>query len=201
LAERNKKLEERKAAREKLIADRKALAEEKKLAMEARKKQAKLEKDASKNGTSLPPKTVSAKNNDSISVSGTEPSKVIPKKAIDSTLIHKKQKAAEDRAKVLADRKKALDDRKRQIQQAKDSKKVPAEKSDKDSIANKKEPRINSQIVKETNVDTLEVKKKPKSAEDRAKILADRKKAIEDKKKKALEDREAAKKAKEKKEN
>ena len=201
LAERNKKLEERKAAREKLMADRKALAEEKKLAMEERKKQAKAEKEALKNGTPLPPRTTAAKAKDSITGTGTEPARVVSKKVVDSTSILKKQKAAEDRAKVLADRKKAVEDKKKQLEQTKASKKVQTEKTKTDSIANKNEPKIKSETSKETNVDTLDVKKKTKTAEERAKILADRKKAIEDKKKKALEDREAAKKAKEKKEN
>ena len=37
------------------------------------------------------------------------------KKEVDSTLIIKKQKASEDRAKILADRKKALEDKKKKI--------------------------------------------------------------------------------------
>ncbi len=107
LAERNKKLEERKAAREKLIAD-------KKLATEERKQQMLAAKEAKKNGTA-PIKTES-KGTIKDSISSKDAVKVVKesaKKEIDSTLIIKKQKTAEDRAKVLADRKKALEDKKK----------------------------------------------------------------------------------------
>ena len=196
LAERNKKLGERKAAREKLIADRKALADEKKLALEEKKKQAKAEKDAIKNGTPLPSPNVSGKPQDSSNVKAVKsPRENSPKKAVDSTLVLKKQKAAEDRAKVLADRKKALEDKKALIQQAKDSKKVNVENTKKDSISNKNQLPPDVKAIEKPK-DTTATNKKLKTAEERAKILADRKKGIEDKKKKALEDREAAKKEK-----
>jgi len=116
LAERNKKLEERKAAREKLIADRKALVDEKKLALEEKKKQAKAEKEALKNGTPLPVKNdvKNEKSQDSSSVNGNKNlTTILPKKEVDSSLVLKKQKAAEERAKVLADRKKAIEDKKK----------------------------------------------------------------------------------------
>ena len=197
LAERNKKLEERKAAREKLIADRKALADEKKLALEEKKKQVKAEKDALKNGTPLPKKNDVLSQNppDSAAVKVAKNLKpVAPKREIDSTLIIKKQKAAEERAKVLADRKKAVEDKKKQL---KDSKAGNETTPKKDSIPTKSEVNlpVEKQIKKAT--DTVATNKKQKTAEERAKIIADRKKAIEDKKKKAIEDREAAKKAKE----
>lgn len=197
LAERNKKLEERKAAREKLIADRKALADEKKLALEEKKKQAKAEKEALKNGTPLPQKNEVLSQNppDSTAVKVAKNIKpVAPKREIDSTLIIKKQKAAEERAKVLADRKKAIEDKKKQL---KDSKAGNETTPKKDSIRTKTEVNVpvEKQIKKAT--DTVATIKKQKTAEERAKIIADRKKAIEDKKKKAIEDREAAKKAKE----
>ncbi len=188
LAERNKKLNERKAARDKLIADRKALADEKKLAFEERKKQVK----AAKNGTPIP--TTGIK--DSISnKTGVNPLKEsVSKKAIDSTLIIKKQKAAEDRAKILADRKQALEDKKKLIQDSKDAKK---KETIKDSTQVKKDLTPSVEKLPKKIIDSTTVNKKLKTAEERAKILADRKKAIEDKKAKALEDREAAKKLKE----
>ncbi len=188
LAERNKKLNERKAARDKLIADRKALADEKKLAFEERKKQVK----AAKNGTPIP--TTGIK--DSISnKTGANPLKEsVPKKAIDSTLVIKKQKAAEDRAKILADRKQALEDKKKLIQDSKDAKK---KETIKDSTQVKKDLTPTVEKLPKKVTDSTSVNKKMKTAEERAKIIADRKKAVEDKKAKALEDREAAKKLKE----
>jgi Skp family chaperone for outer membrane proteins len=197
LAERNKKLEERKAARDKLIADRKALADEKKLAFEEKKKQVKAEKDAIKNGTPLPIKNV-ASNRTKDSVSNKIDSNPIkenaPKKAVDSTLIIKKQKAAEDRAKILADRKQALEDKKKLIQDSKDAKK---KETIKDSTQVKKDVTPKVEKLPKKGIDSTTVNKKLKTAEERAKIIADRKKALEDKKAKTLEDREAAKKLKE----
>lgn len=197
LAERNKKLEERKAARDKLIADRKALADEKKLAFEEKKKQVKAEKDAIKNGTPLPIKNI-ASNRTKDSVSNKIDSNPIkenaPKKAVDSTLIIKKQKAAEDRAKILADRKQALEDKKKLIQDSKDAKK---KETIKDSTQVKKDVTPKVEKLPKKGIDSTTVNKKLKTAEERAKIIADRKKALEDKKAKTLEDREAAKKLKE----
>ncbi len=200
LAERNKKLDERKAAREKLIADRKALAEEKKLALEEKKKQAKAEKDALKNGTPLPLKNdvKTEKSQDSTSIKVEKNIKpVAPKKEIDSSLVIKKQKAAEERAKVLADRKKAIEDKKKLLQETKDAKRSAGVNAKKDSISNKTETKIPVEKLPKKSADTTAVSKKLKTAEERAKIIEDRKKAIEEKKKKALEEREAAKKAKE----
>ena len=111
LAERNKKLEERKAAREKLIAD-------KKLAAEERKQQMLAAKEAKKNGTKIPEKIESkTTNKDSISSKGDDIkiSETPNKKEVDSSAIIKKQKMADDRAQILADRKKALEDRKKKI--------------------------------------------------------------------------------------
>lgn len=115
LAERNKKLAERKAAREKLIAD-------KKLAAEERKQQLLAAKEAKKNGTAVPAKS---KLKETAKETATDSSKTDVKdikldekpikKEVDSTLIIKKQKASEDRAKILADRKKALEDKKKKI--------------------------------------------------------------------------------------
>ena len=200
LAERNKKLDERKAAREKLIADRKALAEEKKIALEEKKKQTKAEKEAIKNGTPLPVKNdvKTGKSPDSTSVKVEKNIKTVaPKKEIDSSLVLKKQKAAEERAKVLADRKKAIEDKKKLLQETKDSKRSTGVNIKKDSISNKNETKVPVEKLPKKSADTTAVSKKLKTAEERAKIIEDRKKAIEEKKKKALEEREAAKKAKE----
>ena len=115
LAERNKKLAERKAAREKLIAD-------KKLAAEERKQQLLAAKEAKKNGTAVPAKSKlketakeTATDSSKTDVKGIKLDEKPIKKEVDSTLIIKKQKASEDRAKILADRKKALEDKKKKI--------------------------------------------------------------------------------------
>ena len=115
LAERNKKLAERKAAREKLIAD-------KKLAAEERKQQLLAAKEAKKNGTAVPDKSKlketakeTATDSSKTDVKGIKLDEKPIKKEVDSTLIIKKQKASEDRAKILADRKKALEDKKKKI--------------------------------------------------------------------------------------
>lgn len=55
LAERQKKLDERKAAREKLIADKKAAAEEKRRAFEEKRKQMREEKEAKRKGGTTDP--------------------------------------------------------------------------------------------------------------------------------------------------
>ncbi len=112
LAERNKKLAERKAAREKLIAD-------KKLAADERKQQVLAAKEAKKNGTAVPkPQSRTSTVKDSTATDSGNGSKITdekPVKVVDSTAINKKQKSAEDRAKILADRKKALEDKKKKI--------------------------------------------------------------------------------------
>jgi Skp family chaperone for outer membrane proteins len=115
LAERNKKLAERKAAREKLIAD-------KKLAAAERKQQLLAAKEAKKNGAAVPAKstlkeTVTGTATDSIKtdVKDLKLDEKPVKKEVDSTLIIRKQKTAEDRAKILEDRKKALEDKKKKI--------------------------------------------------------------------------------------
>ena len=200
LAERNKKLEERKAAREKLIADRKALVDEKKLALEEKKKQAKAEKEALKNGTPLPVKNdvKNEKSQESTSVNGNKNlTTILPKKEVDSSLVLKKQKAAEERAKVLADRKKAIEDKKKLLQEKKESKRSTGVTAEKDSISSTTETKVPQEKLPKKSADTTAVNKKLKAAEERAKIIEHRKKALEEKKKKALEDREAAKKAKE----
>lgn len=109
LAERNKKLAERKAAREKLIAD-------KKLAAEERKQQMLAAKEAKKNGTTVPKTESKPSVKDSISSKGADSVKPVetPVKTVDSTAINKKLKAAEDRAKTLEERKKAIEEKKKQ---------------------------------------------------------------------------------------
>ena len=94
IAERRKKLDERKAAREKLIEDRKAAAEAKKTEQQEKRDEVAADREAKKNGT------VNADD-----------------KTTDTTTAEdetKEDKAAA-RAKILADRKKELEDRKAKI--------------------------------------------------------------------------------------
>lgn len=105
LAERQKKLDERKAAREKLVADRKAQQEAKRAAAaEAR--------EAKKNGTTVPAKESDEKVTEDPKTVKTE---VPDGKTTDSIAVDPKKKTAEERAKVIADRKKAADDRRAKI--------------------------------------------------------------------------------------
>ena len=125
LAERNKKLAERKAARDKLIADKKVAAEE-------RKQQALALKEAKKNGTKVPVKP-EIKRIGKDSISGKKDTLKLTdtpsKKEIDSTAIINKQKTAEERAKVITDRKKALEDKKKKILEDREAaKKAKADK-------------------------------------------------------------------------
>lgn len=114
-AERQKILDEKKAAREKLIEDRKKAIEEKKaLAAEKRKKLLE-ERDAKKNGTVIENKTkeeLDKNTEDKTSV------------AIDSTKVEikvdeKKQSAEETRKKLLEERNKKLEERKKALEEKK----------------------------------------------------------------------------------
>lgn len=102
IAERRKKLDERKAAREKLIEDRKAAAEAKKLEQQEKRDAATADRGAKKVGTVNADDKSSEEN-----TTGQD-----DKEPTSSTV--KEDKAAE-RAKVLADRKKELEDRKKKI--------------------------------------------------------------------------------------
>ena len=133
LALRQKALDDKKTAREKLMADRKLAAEEKKRAADEKRRQLLEEREAKKNGTTVPvkdstviertgkpatndnkgetatpstPKTETAKSTDSdtTETDSTETETVDPKK-----------KTADERAQILADRKKAADERKAKI--------------------------------------------------------------------------------------
>jgi Skp family chaperone for outer membrane proteins len=121
LADRRKKLEEKKAQRDKLIADKKA-------ALELKKQEQQAVKEARKNGTAAkaPAQEVAQqdKTNDSLmtKVPARKPDiKEREPKTVDSTAIIKKQKTAEERAQVLADRKKALEEKKQKALEARDA--------------------------------------------------------------------------------
>ncbi|UQD55171.1 OmpH family outer membrane protein [Flavobacterium sp. K5-23] len=103
LAERQKVLEEKKAARDKILEDRKLAQEAKKKEYEDKRNQILADRAAKKNGT------VSASTK-------TEESDAT--KTNDSTSVEKaKQKQIEDRAKALEDRKKVIEDRKKALEE------------------------------------------------------------------------------------
>ena len=103
VAERQKKLDDKKAAREKLVADRK-------LANDQKKKSAEAKRNARKNGTVVPTETQTPVSSDPRKNPTTD---ALVTKTTDSTAVNQKQKAAEEKAKTLADRKKALEEKKK----------------------------------------------------------------------------------------
>jgi Skp family chaperone for outer membrane proteins len=120
MAERQKKLDERKAAREKLVADRKAAQQAK--------------RDAKKNGTAVPPKEAAATTSDSTKVAtgkvdlddAPEPT---AKDSTAAVAAEKRKKTAEERAKIIADRKKAAEEKRKKTLD--DREKAKQEKLDK----------------------------------------------------------------------
>lgn len=128
LAERQKVLDERKAARDKILADRKLAQEQKKKDYEDRRQKILDDRAAKKNGTV----SETAKTN-STNTAKTEVQKVATEdkqseaevaqqKAADA-----KAKALEDRKKIIEDRKKALEERRLKIIQQRDSIKTARE--------------------------------------------------------------------------
>jgi Skp family chaperone for outer membrane proteins len=109
MAERQKQLDERKAAREKLIADRKAAADEKKKLAEEKRAQLKADKDAKKTGTTPETSTEGEKpvTEDAKTTEGTQTDPNAAEEA--------KKKTAEDRQKVIDERKKAAAERRAKI--------------------------------------------------------------------------------------
>jgi len=117
LQERQKKIDERKAAREKLVADRKA-------AQQAKRDEMVAARDAKKNGTKVPAKEEASKTETTTEAATSSENKTTEKteteataKPSDSTAapVSKKTKTAEERAKVLEDRKKAAEERRQKI--------------------------------------------------------------------------------------
>ena len=190
LSARQKILDDKKAAREKLIADKRQAAEDKKKAADDQRKQLQAEKEAKKSGSTVP-------------VNQTEKTSAVQqtqaRKAVDSTAIIAKQKATEERARVIEERKKAAEEKKQKIVSDREAKKVG------NVVSAKEEENKNSEkpVVKTVEsaskkaTDSIAADAKQKALQSRTKTLEDRKKALEDKKKKILEEREAAKKTKE----
>ena len=134
LAERQKKLDEKKAAREKLVADRKA-------AQEAKRAEILAAREAKKNGTTVPVKETATATSDTTTATVPGKKAATPKTETaetpkDSTAIIKRQKSAEERAQIIADRKKAADERKKKILEDREAAKKEREEKAK---ANKKD--------------------------------------------------------------
>jgi Skp family chaperone for outer membrane proteins len=106
LAERQKLLDDKKAARDKVLEDRKLLQEQKKKEFDDKRKQIQADREAKKNGTV----SANVKKEDATTIS-TENNEA---KAIADDV---KQKQADARAKTLEDRKKVLEDRKKVLEE------------------------------------------------------------------------------------
>ena len=110
LAERQKVLDDKKAARDKIIADRKLAQEEKKQAFEERRQQILAEREAKKNGSvSKLAKTDETKAPATDALQAKEMAK--------KTAAEARQKIIDDRAKTLEERKKAIEDRKKELEE------------------------------------------------------------------------------------
>ncbi len=134
LAERQKKLDERKAAREKLMEERKLAAEEKKRAFEERRKQMLAEREAKRNGTTVPATTTEtpdATGEENKAPDNTESEIAQPKNDTTATE-DPRQKAADERARILEERKKALDEkRKKALEEREAAKKAKEDRLNK----------------------------------------------------------------------
>jgi len=133
LQERQKKIDERKAAREKLVADRKAAQEAKRAAVVAAR-------EAKKNGTTVPTtseepaKTETGKVADPAKtetgkVESNETPEPTAKDSIAAAAADKRKKSADERAKIIADRKKAAEEKRKKTLE--DREKAKQEKEEK----------------------------------------------------------------------
>ena len=117
LTERQRLLDEKKAAREKLIEERKQANEQKKADAAEKRKKLIEERDAKKNGTVIEKETSSDSTSTKES-NDKEAAKEVDKKPTPSEL---RQKAIEEKNKKLDERKKALEEKKKKIEAAKEA--------------------------------------------------------------------------------
>jgi Skp family chaperone for outer membrane proteins len=118
------------------------------------------------------------------------PEKLERQKILDDKKIAREKLAAEKKAEIEEKKKIAAENRKKAIEEKKTLKSNPTNTNSNDSVVNKK---ANEKLAAEAA--------RKATIEARAKALEDRRKELEDRKKKILEDREAAKKAREEKLN
>ena len=195
VADRKKILENKKAERDQVIEDRKLLQEQKKTEFENKKKQIQAEREAKKNGTTIP--TLSETANTAAAVEDNA-----RKQSVDDAIKRQaeaKAKILEDRKKIIEDRKIEVEERKKKTLEARDAKKngTVSDKSVKQEtlvppiIIDPRKEAVNEALEKQAAT-------KAQTTEERKKNLEDRKRVLEERRKKILEEREAAKKAKEK---
>lgn len=124
LQERQKIIDEKKAAREKLIEDRKIAAEERKQAAEAKRKQLIAEREAAKNGTTVPATTDDESTDDAPATDGTAGT------TTNTTAEDARAQAVAERAQKLAERKQALEAKRQQALEAREAAKKARENTD-----------------------------------------------------------------------
>ena len=194
LQERQKVLDDKKAAREQVLEERRLLQEQKKKEFDDKRKQILEVREAKKNGTTpRNAKKVDATAEDA--------------EVREQNFENAKQKQADEKAKTLEDRKKVIEDRKIELEakRQKTLEEREAKKSGTVSANVKKEgavaPIVSGEAEKEVIADAKEkqAEAKAKTIEDRKKIIEDRKKELEAKRLKTIEEREALKKAKQEK--
>ena len=189
LAERQKLLDDKKAAREKLLEDRRLLQEQKKKEFDDKRKQILEDREAKKNGT-IPTNTnkVDAAAEDA--------------EARKQNFEDAKQKQADAKAKTLEDRRKVIEDRKLELEEKRQQtlQEREAKKSGTVSANVKKEAATTTAVSADTKKEAVtdakekQAEAKAKTLEDRKKIIEDRKKELEAKRLKTIEEREALKK-------
>lgn len=172
-AERQQKIEDKKAQREKLLADRKAAQEEKRRAYEERRDQLKQERDAKRSGTTAPAART-AQPSSATTTPASNQSDVNSGDDEDAPATTTTNRPATNAA---------ANQRTQQPVQGNNATEVK-------TTANDVPEQGNAQSVDRQNA-------AQQAQEDRARTQQERKKAIEDRKKKILEDREAAKRARE----
>ena len=113
LADRQKALDDKKAAREKLLADRKLASDAKKAEIEALRKKLLEEKENKKNGTVID--NPSKENGSTGPTASDKPLVNTDKAEQDAAKALERQKAAEERARILEERKKENEEKRAKI--------------------------------------------------------------------------------------
>lgn len=132
LAERQKLLDDKKAARDKVLEDRKLLQEQKKKEFDDKRKQIQADREAKKNGTvsanvkKEDAPTSSTENNEAATITDD-----VKQKQADA-----RAKTLEDRKKVLEDRKKVLEERRKKILEDREALKKAKEEKLKENTNN-----------------------------------------------------------------
>jgi Skp family chaperone for outer membrane proteins len=187
IADRQKALDARKAARDKAIADRILMQEERKKTAEEKRLQIIADREAKKEG-------VTPSDSKSTVVSPNT-GNTADKEAVKTAAAEAKQKIADERAATLEARKKAVEDNKKAQEERR--KQIIADREAKKTATTS--ATTSSSIVPNTNLEkeaatkaAAEAKQKQidaraKALEDRKKVAEENKKALEEKRKQALE--------------